>query len=184
MKWRQGHSCWEHSLIVSVRIYQARGSLVHIIFVTFLLLFNIYLEKYLNWKREQRQQSDILAEKLKIDPVTASTNWSDRKILMNLNFLICLDLLFWSITFKYAIFYHYFRYFYSIFFKFILLTIYFILNYYLFYIFILLFYFKYQSLLLQVRIGQMAGVLIAYHNASEIFGFEYIKREELVYIHI
>lgn len=31
----------------------------------------------------------------------------------------------------------------------------------------------------QVRIGDMDGIFVAYHNASEIFGFQYISREEM-----
>lgn len=31
----------------------------------------------------------------------------------------------------------------------------------------------------QVRIGDMDGIFVAYHNASELFGFQYISREEM-----
>ncbi|CEP14617.1 hypothetical protein [Parasitella parasitica] len=31
----------------------------------------------------------------------------------------------------------------------------------------------------QVRIGHMDGILVAYHNTSKIFGFQYISREEM-----
>ncbi|KAI8987034.1 mitochondrial protein Pet127-domain-containing protein [Pilobolus umbonatus] len=31
----------------------------------------------------------------------------------------------------------------------------------------------------QVRIGHMDGILVAYHNTRKIFGFQYIKREEM-----
>jgi len=31
----------------------------------------------------------------------------------------------------------------------------------------------------QVRIGMMSGVMVAYHNTSEIFGFQYISRTEM-----
>ena len=33
----------------------------------------------------------------------------------------------------------------------------------------------------QVCIGNMAGIFVAYHNTNEIFGFQYIPREELAY---
>ena len=32
---------------------------------------------------------------------------------------------------------------------------------------------------LQVRIGRMSGIFVAYHNTEELFGFEYISRKEL-----
>eukprot|EP00188_Purpureofilum_apyrenoidigerum_P000962 Plantae.Rhodophyta-Purpureofilum_apyrenoidigerum.ctg14918.p1 GENE.Plantae.Rhodophyta-Purpureofilum_apyrenoidigerum.ctg14918~~Plantae.Rhodophyta-Purpureofilum_apyrenoidigerum.ctg14918.p1 ORF type:complete len:635 (+),score=133.71 Plantae.Rhodophyta-Purpureofilum_apyrenoidigerum.ctg14918:1082-2986(+) len=32
---------------------------------------------------------------------------------------------------------------------------------------------------LQVRLGRMSGAFICYHNTKEIFGFEYIRREEM-----
>lgn len=31
----------------------------------------------------------------------------------------------------------------------------------------------------QVRIGNMDGIFVAYHNANEIFGFQYVSREEM-----
>lgn len=31
----------------------------------------------------------------------------------------------------------------------------------------------------QVRIGNMDGLLVAYHNTQQIFGFQYISREEI-----
>lgn len=31
----------------------------------------------------------------------------------------------------------------------------------------------------QVRIGHMDGILVAYHNTSKIFGFQYISLEEM-----
>lgn len=31
----------------------------------------------------------------------------------------------------------------------------------------------------QVRIGHMDGIMVAYHNTSKIFGFQYISREEM-----
>lgn len=31
----------------------------------------------------------------------------------------------------------------------------------------------------QVRIGDMDGIFVAYHNANEIFGFQYVSREEM-----
>jgi Mitochondrial protein Pet127 len=32
---------------------------------------------------------------------------------------------------------------------------------------------------LQVRIGMMDGIFVAYHNTSKLFGFEYIPREQM-----
>lgn len=31
----------------------------------------------------------------------------------------------------------------------------------------------------QVRIGHMAGIFVAYHNTREIFGFEYLDKEDM-----
>lgn len=31
----------------------------------------------------------------------------------------------------------------------------------------------------QARIGDMAGIFVAYHNTREIFGFEYVSRQEM-----
>lgn len=32
---------------------------------------------------------------------------------------------------------------------------------------------------MQVRIGRMAGIFVAYHNTKEMFGFEYISQQEM-----
>jgi hypothetical protein len=32
---------------------------------------------------------------------------------------------------------------------------------------------------MQARIGGMDGILVAYHNTDEVFGFQYIRREEM-----
>lgn len=46
----------------------------------------------------------------------------------------------------------------------------------LFMLFILFVVMKYN---LQVRIGCMGGIFVAYHNTKEMFGFEYLSKEDL-----
>jgi len=49
-----------------------------------------------------------------------------------------------------------------------------------FYIFYLLFIlFVVMKYNLQVRIGCMGGIFVAYHNTKEMFGFEYLSKEDL-----